>query len=589
MAAYLQLVDMLADGALHDARDLLISRARAALAKLSGECDYAMRQTALAALVGRPVNFDILVHFAHASPTELAPLLQRAEMDDAEWTQLVPLLPPPARALLKERRDLPEAAQAALSAMGPAAILLDGPRQVATLFTPAPELAHAPSASVPDGPPMESGHPTVLAAANQLQDLLDRIRRYRSRLAAEASAEAEAEAEAGVPADTPAVRVADMGEAERRSPLVPIAGSAIGKRSDVAPARPAVAAGPDKAQDARLIDWGWETDAGGRLVAATDAARDVVGTHFGDIAGASASELDAMMVRHTAFRDRVLTFDGLAALRGVWKLSAVPLFDPADGRFSGYRGTARATEPRAVRVQPGHVGLFGTGASFEKLSSMAHEVRTPLNAILGFAQMIDGEVLGHAAPEYRDRARAIIANSQKLMSALDDLTDTARIAKGRFSVVYDEIDIADAVRSACVPYQQLAQKRGIILDMSLAPGLPHVWTDRSLVERTLARLLAGVVANGRAGEILWLSVRAESGDWLRIQLSRPEALADLSSDRLFDPHRMARDMTDSPILGLGFSLRFVRQLCGAMGAAFLIEPRQFVIRIPALVAATQAS
>ncbi len=561
MAGYLQLVDLLAADELNDDADALVRRARDRLAELSREFDAAVQQTALATLSGRTINHATLTLFAHLPPAQFSGLLQQARMTDDEWAQLVPLLPPPARALLNERRDLPDAARNALAAMGPAAILLDGPRHAEDIFMPAPDLAHAPSQPVPEGPVAESGHPAVVAAANQLQDLLDRIRRYRARQ------DSAVEAPAVLPASAPDVA----------SPVV---------SAPVADARIAVAETP---HDLRLIDWGWETDASGRLVAATDVARAGMGHYLVDMAGSSAPDLAALMARRTAFRDRALAFDGAETFQGVWKLSGVPLFDPADGHFCGYRGTARAAAPMPARVQPGRVGLFGTGATFEKLSSMAHEVRTPLNAILGFAQMIDGEALGPAGPEYRDRARAIIANSERLMIALDDLTDAARIAQGRYALVRDETDIADTLQKASVSYQQLAQQRGVILDLSLAPGLPHVWTDRSVVERMLSRLLASVVATGQAGEIIWLSARAESGDWLRIQLSRPEALSELSADMLLDPRRMAEDMAAPPILGLGFSLRFVRQLCGAMGAAFLIEPRQFVIRIPALVATAQAS
>ena len=132
--------------------------------------------------------------------------------------------------------------------------------------------------------------------------------------------------------------------------------------------------------------------------------------------------------RHRApFRDARLSVAGGSAAAGEWRIAGVPVFDPRDGRFTGYRGTAR--RPRAdERAAPGaQAGLYGSGLPADSLRQLVHELRTPLNAIVGFGEMIERQMLGPAAFPYRARADVIVDQGRRLLGAVDDLDMAARI------------------------------------------------------------------------------------------------------------------------------------------------------------------
>ena len=124
------------------------------------------------------------------------------------------------------------------------------------------------------------------------------------------------------------------------------------------------------------------------------------------------------------FRDASLTLSGQGPVSGEWKISGVPAFEPADGRFAGYRGVALREVPAAT--QPAET-VPEVLADPDSLRELVHEIKTPLNAIIGFAEIIEGQYLGPADRGYRDRAAEIVHQARLLLTAIDDLDFAAKV------------------------------------------------------------------------------------------------------------------------------------------------------------------
>jgi hypothetical protein len=310
-------------------------------------------------------------------------------------------------------------------------------------------------------------------------------------------------------------------------------------------------------------DWRWECDSRGGFTFLDGPAPVAAGDRLFDLGGADA--IWPSFARRVAFRGlRVDTAAGGCLLAGV------PFFERGSGRFLGYRGTAQSV-PAA--------GLFGTGASSESLAQVAHEVRSPLNAIMGFAQMIESETLGPAAEAYRQRAGAILDHAQRLLGALDDLTDAARLDRGHWPVNPAAVDAGALVERIAERHRALAAARGVSIAVTVAPGLPPALADERSLDRAVKRLLAAVIAVAEGGETLLLGVQRAGAD-IRLFLTRPSALDELTADRLLDTASVAGEGGGAPLLGLGFGLRLVRQLGEAMGGSFAIEPQRFTLTLP---------
>ena len=118
-------------------------------------------------------------------------------------------------------------------------------------------------------------------------------------------------------------------------------------------------------------------------------------------------------------------------MAGEWQISGAPAFAPGDGRFIGYRGIARRgqPEPEPLAIRP--AGRMPSG--HDALREMIHEIKTPLNAIIGFAEIIDGQYFGPAHSRYRERAAEIVINARALLEAAEDLDFVARLQSARVS------------------------------------------------------------------------------------------------------------------------------------------------------------
>ncbi len=312
-----------------------------------------------------------------------------------------------------------------------------------------------------------------------------------------------------------------------------------------------------------LGEWRWECDVRGVLTFVDgNAPANVRETPLLEVEGGDS--IWPAFGRQAPFRGIELVIAD-----ATWSMAGVPFFDRPSGRFLGYRGTA-------VRLAR---GLFGA-ASGDEFAQVAHEVRSPLNAIMGFAQIIESETLGPAPEAYRRRAGAILDNAQQLLGALDDLTDAARLDRGQWPVAFEAVDAAALVRRIAERHRALAATRGVVVAATAPPDLPSVRADVRSLDRALRRLVAAVLAVAAKGETLLLGAQRVGAN-LCLFVTRPGALDDLSADQLYETADAARQGATAPLLGLGFGLRLVRQLAQAMGGNFVIEPHRFNLTLPA--------
>ncbi|MEJ7775820.1 MAG: histidine kinase dimerization/phospho-acceptor domain-containing protein [Sphingomicrobium sp.] len=176
-------------------------------------------------------------------------------------------------------------------------------------------------------------------------------------------------------------------------------------------------------EPARLFRW--ECDESGEIAWVEGAPRGaLIGRSIAR--GDEDGELDVRVERafslRMPFRDADFELAEDSSVGGSWKISGMPAFEPSSGRFAGYRGIAERERAEATEEAP----MFPVRDP-DSLRELAHEIKTPLNAIIGFAEIISGQYLGPADRPYRDRAQDIVAQARLLLTAIDDLDFAARL------------------------------------------------------------------------------------------------------------------------------------------------------------------
>jgi signal transduction histidine kinase len=198
-----------------------------------------------------------------------------------------------------------------------------------------------------------------------------------------------------------------------------------------------------------------------------------------------------------------------------------------------------------------------------------HEIKTPLNAIIGFAEIIDGQFLGPADRRYRERAGDIVSQARILLGAIDDLDFAAKVhsapGEGR------RVDLAELLDRAADSLREIASARGVEIEIGGSQRIPSAAVEPELADRLIFRLCSSAIEAAKAGERLRLSVD-QAGDHCRFSISRPAALRGIADTQLFDPRQEEE--------GNGSSLRLVRGLARIAGGDLLTSPAGFTLAFP---------
>lgn len=322
----------------------------------------------------------------------------------------------------------------------------------------------------------------------------------------------------------------------------------------------------------------FETDARGMIRWVDGVARAaIIGLTIDHGSDAGARHVDGAAAgafrQRAAFSDARLTVPGKSDAAGSWRISAIPIFDPASGRFAGYRGTARRPRPdeRAERDVP-----HTPAPAFDSLRQLVHELRTPTNAINGFAEMIEHQVLGPADEAYRSRARLISAQARALLAAIDDLDLAARIESDALALREDRVRLRDLFAAIVDELQPLCTIRGSWI--ALPVDDVAVTGDRRALERLFARLLATLASASSAGEAIGVRASVDGDGIAAIVIDRPTALRGPPEEALL---ALDDESGEAALLGTGFALRLGRNLAREQGGSLTIEAETLTVRLPA--------
>jgi His Kinase A (phospho-acceptor) domain len=305
----------------------------------------------------------------------------------------------------------------------------------------------------------------------------------------------------------------------------------------------------------------WECGPGGEIAWVDGAPRGaLIGRSIARGHSDSGDRLDPEVARafnlRAPFRDAALTFAGESQISGDWKISGVPAFDPADGRFRGYRGIALREAETADEMDPATEFLSDP----DSLRELVHEIKTPLNAIIGFAEIIDGQYLGPAEARYRERARDIVRHARLLLTAIDDLDFAARVRSSEAGQRL--VNLGELLEQMTPAVRDLATSRNVEVDGSRATRDAMAAAEPELADRLIFRMCSALIERAEPGERLLLGIDRADEHW-RVSITLPKSLSGLAEDQL---------LGGDPNFDQGFGLRLLRGLARLAEAELVASP-----------------
>ena len=501
-------------------------------ARIAGDCSARIRSPRLVAW------------FGSRDPAIAAAAFARAQLAEDDWVMLIPELSIRARGLLRHRRDLPPGAVTMLDRLGARDRALPEPESV-----PLPPLhIDEETATAPAVKAEPESKADIAAGASrettEIGALVQRIEAFQKAREAKPAKSANNVADNANRADAPRLPLGEspMGEDDRR---------------------------------AATTAFIFSTDTDGRIDWAEPAiAPQVVGIELvahPALNGASAGNTFA-----SAFFDRrpvraaLVEIAASERVSGAWLVDAAPRFAARTGRFDGYVGRlrrplARPTEQHSPRAA-------------DRLRQLLHELRTPVNAIQGFAEVIQQQVFGPAPHEYRALAATIAGDAARILAGFEELERLARLESGLVEPSVGSVDFAAVVR------QQVGQLQGVlstrVARFEADLGNDPLWAALSQddAEMLAWRMLGTLAAATGAGETVTLALSSQEGE-LALSVSLPASLAE--SDDIFSSQ--AHHSTGAAGIGLfgaGFAFRLARAEARAAGGSFTRDGRQLVLNLP---------
>ena len=212
-------------------------------------------------------------------------------------------------------------------------------------------------------------------------------------------------------------------------------------------------------------------------------------------------------------------------------------------------------------------------AKSDFLSNMSHELRSPLNAILGFAQLIDSGVPA-PTPSQKESVDQILHSGWYLLELINEILDLSLIESGKLSLSPEAMSLPEVLADCQSMIEPQARKSGIRLLFPIFEGPCFIKADRTRVKQVLVNLLSNAIKYNRVGGTVEVTCRAESPECIRVSFRDtgaglpPEKLA-----QLFQPfNRLGQESGAEEGTGIGLvvSKRLVELMGGRIGAESVV-------------------
>ncbi|MBY0484709.1 PAS domain S-box protein [Nitrosomonas sp.] len=208
-------------------------------------------------------------------------------------------------------------------------------------------------------------------------------------------------------------------------------------------------------------------------------------------------------------------------------------------------------------------------AKSDFLSSMSHELRSPLNAILGFAQLIESGS-PPLTPRQKSNIDQILLAGWYLLDLINEILDLALIESGKLLLSLEPMSLNEVMSDCQAMIEPQAQKSGIPLTFPQFDGTYFVKADRTRVKQILINLLSNSIKYNRAGGTVVVSYSTSTAERIRISITDTgEGLSVENLSQLFQPfNRLGRETGTEEGTGIGLvvSKRLVELMGGAIGA-----------------------
>ena len=211
------------------------------------------------------------------------------------------------------------------------------------------------------------------------------------------------------------------------------------------------------------------------------------------------------------------------------------------------------------------------------LNNMSHDIRTPMNAILGYAQLMEEELKEKDLPETSDHLEKLQQSGNLLLSIINNVLDMARIESGKMEIDENYGRIEDIRQTLFEIFGDEAKKKNIALHYTINVEHEHILTDTTKVKEIFVNILSNAIKYTPSGGSVMINVDElvcdESG-YMMVRTRVSDTGIGMSQDyltKIFDAFTRERNTTKSKITGSGLGMSIVKRYVDLLGGTIDVE------------------
>ncbi len=205
------------------------------------------------------------------------------------------------------------------------------------------------------------------------------------------------------------------------------------------------------------------------------------------------------------------------------------------------------------------------------LNNMSHDIRTPMNAILGYAQLMEDELKGKELPETSEHLEKLQQSGNLLLSIINDVLDMARIESGRMEIDENNTRIEDIRKTLFEIFGDEAKKKKIALHYTIKVEHEHVLTDVTKVKEIFVNILSNAIKYTLSGGSVMINVEELPCDEPGYMIARTRVsdtgigMSEEYQTKIFEAFTREQNTTKSKIAGTGLGMSIVKKYVDLLG------------------------
>ncbi len=205
-------------------------------------------------------------------------------------------------------------------------------------------------------------------------------------------------------------------------------------------------------------------------------------------------------------------------------------------------------------------------------AGISHELKTPLNAIIGFSRVLLKKTHGDLSPDQEAYARLILKNGEHLLTVINEILDYARLDAEAAELPLADLNLSGEIEDCLLSMRPLAERKRQKFLFRCGTELPGIRTNRNKLKQILFNLLSNAVKFSPEGSEIEIATRlSEYGDEVRVTVSdHGPGIPPEDRERVFEPFFRASQASATEGTGLGLSL--TRGMVERLGGRIRVEP-----------------